>query len=177
MALRPGWRLAPCAVLLLAWAAMPAARAALFKYVDPLTRMASYSNYRPAQPGARELVLRIDAPRRRAPGNSRAPAAAAAPMRGPAIRGPAIRGPAIRGPAIRGPAIRGPAIRGPANFPRVDAARQRERDSDRRHILDTELRSVEAELARLLAGGAAPEHIGRRRADVAALRRELERLP
>ncbi|MFB9241723.1 hypothetical protein IV454_18795 [Massilia antarctica] len=142
--------------LLLAALGMPA-QSALFKYLDPVTRVASYTNYRPSQPGARELVPRLDAPARRGAPGARAPAFAAASVPRPEP-----------GP---GP---GP---GPANFPRIDATRQRELDAGRRYIIGTELQAAEAELARLLAGAAAPEHIGRRRGDVAALRRELERLP
>ncbi|RSZ61094.1 hypothetical protein HF313_16480 [Massilia atriviolacea] len=147
MALRPAARL--CCLLLVS--GMPAAQAALFKYVDPVTRMASYTNYRPSQAGARELALRLDGAPRRVAARVRSLATAAVAASGPML--------------------------GPANFPRIDAARQRELDTGRRHIIGTELQSAEAELARLLAGGAAPDQIGRRRGDVAALRRELERLP
>ncbi|WP_166884764.1 hypothetical protein [Massilia sp. CCM 8734] len=139
----------PCLGCLLLAGAVPAAQAALFKYVDPETHIASYTNYRPAQPGARELALRLDPPRRR-PAAARAPAMAVAAV--------------------------GRATLGPADFPRIDPARQQELDRGRRHIIGTELQTAEAELAQLLAAGGAPAHIGRRRGDVAALRRELERL-
>lgn len=33
------------------------ARAAIFKYIDPLTRMANYSNFRPVGHAARELII------------------------------------------------------------------------------------------------------------------------
>lgn len=82
---------------------------------------------------------------------------------------------------------------------RVDAAAQRARDSDARRILETELRKEEDKLAELQKAysGGSPERrgdeqnyaryqervnemkaaIGRKEADVAALRRELAKLP
>jgi hypothetical protein len=140
--------------LLLAMLVMPAARAVLFKYVDPVTRMASYTNFRPSQPGARELVLRPEPPPRRAASRGGStPTTHAAP-------------------GGRKP----PPMLGAANFPRIDAERQRELDADRKHIIGSELLAAQAELARLLAGRAPADRVGRRRSDVAALQRELARL-
>lgn len=87
-----------------------------------------------------------------------------------------------------------------AGGPRVDAADQRARDSDARLILQSELRKAEARHAELLKeynngtpdkiGGEARNHqkyldrvaelkagIERNEADIAGIRRELERLP
>lgn len=150
-------RLSCLACLLLAASCMPAAQAALFKYVDPVTRVASYTNFRPSQAGARELVLR-ELVRRSAPRRV-AQSMAAKPV-------------AIAASGVRAAM---PKL-GPANFPRIEARRQRELDMDRRHILSTELASAQADVARLLAGSAPADHIGRRRSDVAALERELARL-
>jgi hypothetical protein len=72
----------------------------------------------------------------------------------------------------------------PANFPRVEPDTQRLRDSDRRRILEEELRTEEEKLARLRseekAPGLAPERgqrlrddIGRSENNLAALKREL----
>ncbi|UOD29662.1 hypothetical protein INH39_30470 [Massilia violaceinigra] len=147
------------ACLLLAASTMPSAQAALFKYVDPVTRVASYTNFRPSQRGARELVLRElvlrreAAPRRVAPPGEPRPVALASSSPRAAV-----------------------AVVGPASFPRIDARRQRELDSDRKYILGTELMSAQADLARLLAGSAPADSIGRRRSDVAALERELARV-
>ena len=147
------------ACLLLAASSMPAAHAALFKYVDPVTRVASYTNFRPSQAGARELVLR-ELVRRAGPAPRRvAQAVAARPV-------------ALAGSSVRAAM---PTL-GPANFPRIEARRQRELDMDRKHILSTELASAQADVARLLAGSAPADHVGRRRSDVAALERELARV-
>ncbi|PHV06635.1 hypothetical protein CSQ96_14875 [Janthinobacterium sp. BJB412] len=135
--------------LLLAAVATPAAQAALFKYVDPATRVVSYTNFRPPMAGARELVLRPrSAPRRAAPSPAAGNARDGAPS----------------------------PMLGMADFPRTGAERQRELDADRKHIISTELQAAEAELERLLAGRAPPERVTRHRGDVAALRRELARL-
>ncbi len=149
------------ACLLLAASTMPSAQAALFKYVDPVTRVASYTNFRPSQRGARELVLRElvlrreTAPRRVSPPREPRPVALAMSSPRAAVTVAAV---------------------GPASFPRIDARRQRELDSDRKYILGTELMSAQADLARLLAGSAPADSIGRRRSDVAALERELARV-
>jgi hypothetical protein len=72
----------------------------------------------------------------------------------------------------------------PASFPRVEADTQRLRDTDRRRILEEELRSEEDKLARLRgeekAGGLSSDRVQRLRDDIgrsennlAALKREL----
>ena len=134
---------------LLAASGVPA-QAALYKYVDPVTHVASYTNFRPAQAGARVLAPRPDPPLAR-PRATLARAGAAG-------------------------AVARPALLGPAAFPRIDPARQRALDGDRKHIIATELELVQAELARLLAGRAGLDRIARQRGDVAALRRDLARL-
>ena len=72
----------------------------------------------------------------------------------------------------------------PANFPRVEADTQKLRDTDRRRILEEELRTEEEKLARLRGeeriADLAPERVQRLRDDIgrsqnnlAALKREL----
>jgi hypothetical protein len=66
--------------------------------------------------------------------------------------GPVLSVPASRQPAARGgvqPAVEERASVSPASFPRVDRDTQRTRDSDRRRILDDELKAEEDRLARL----------------------------
>lgn len=62
---------------------------------------------------------------------------------------------------------------------RVDALTQRQRDSDRRSILEAELASETAQLQRLqqAGGGDTNAALGRSRANVQALQRELALLP
>jgi hypothetical protein len=63
---------------------------------------------------------------------------------------PAVPAPAANGGAMRQGAAR-PAPASPANFPRVDNYAQRQRDNDRRDILNDELRAEEKKLADLKA--------------------------
>jgi hypothetical protein len=66
--------------------------------------------------------------------------------------GPVLSMPAPRLPAGRGavqPAVEERASVSPASFPRVDRDTQRTRDSDRRRILEDELKAEEDRLARL----------------------------
>ncbi|HSQ10962.1 MAG TPA: DUF4124 domain-containing protein [Burkholderiaceae bacterium] len=66
--------------------------------------------------------------------------------------GPVLSVPATRQPAARGsvqPAVEERASVSPASFPRVDRDTQRTRDSDRRRILEDELKAEEDRLARL----------------------------
>jgi hypothetical protein len=66
--------------------------------------------------------------------------------------GPVLSMPAPRSPAGRNsmqPAVEERASVSPASFPRVDRDTQRTRDSDRRRILEDELKAEEDRLARL----------------------------
>ena len=67
-------------------------------------------------------------------------------------------------PRKSGPARPAPSV-SPAAFPRVDSAAQRARDSDRREILEDELRSEEKKLAELKRdfNGGEPERNGNER--------------
>lgn len=102
-------------------------------------------------------------------------------------------------PAVRPSSPPPAASVSPASFPRVDSAQQRERDNDRREILHDELRSEEKKLADLKRefNNGEPERqgnernyqkyldrvaelkagIARKEADVAAIKRELSKLP
>jgi hypothetical protein len=102
--------------------------------------------------------------------------------------------PAVRTPA--NPARTTTANAAPADFPRVDAAAQRSRDSDRRRILEDELGREQARLEEIRKeyNGGEPERLGNERnyqkyldrverlkdditrseTNVAALQRELE---
>ncbi|MGH6609100.1 MAG: DUF4124 domain-containing protein [Burkholderiaceae bacterium] len=67
---------------------------------------------------------------------------------------PILTLPAQRMPQARGgvqPAVEQRAAASPASFPRVDGETQRTRDSDRRRILEDELRGEEERLAKLRA--------------------------
>ncbi len=67
---------------------------------------------------------------------------------------PILTLPASRVPQARSgvqPAVEQRASASPANFPRVDGDTQRTRDSDRRRILEDELKSEEERLAKLKA--------------------------
>ena len=68
-------------------------------------------------------------------------------------------------PARKGGAPRQAPAVSPAAFPRVDTAAQRARDSDRREILEDELRSEEKKLAALKSdfNGGEPERNGNER--------------
>jgi hypothetical protein len=66
---------------------------------------------------------------------------------GPVLSVPATRQPAARGSVL--PAVEERASVSPASFPRVDRDTQRTRDSDRRRILEDELKAEEDRLARL----------------------------
>lgn len=74
------------------------------------------------------------------------------------------------------PPLRGVAV---AGRERVDAAAQRERDSDRRRILESEWQREQGSLADLLRQGASADgaQLARTRANLQALRAELDRLP
>jgi hypothetical protein len=61
-------------------------------------------------------------------------------------------------------------------FPKVNAARQRERDTERRFIIEDELRTEQSALNQALASKAADRIIRRYQANVSALQREVERL-
>jgi hypothetical protein len=69
---------------------------------------------------------------------------------GPVLSVPAPRQPAGR-PATAAPAGEERASVSPANFPRVDRDTQRSRDTDRRRILEDELKVEEERLGRLRA--------------------------
>ena len=72
--------------------------------------------------------------------------------------------------------LRGVAV---AGRERVDAAAQRDRDSDRRRILESEWQREQGSLADLLRQGASADgaQLARTRANLQALRAELDRLP
>jgi hypothetical protein len=63
--------------------------------------------------------------------------------------GPVLTLPATRQPAASAQSAEPRAAVSPANFPRVDRDTQRTRDSDRKRILEDELKSEEEKLARL----------------------------
>jgi hypothetical protein len=93
---------------------------------------------------------------------------------------PILTVPAQRHPAGRGSAAARSEDRvtvSPANFPRVDRETQRLRDSDRRRILEDELRAEEERLARLKAeyNDGEPERRGDERND-ALYRERVQRL-
>lgn len=75
-----------------------------------------------------------------------------------------------------GRAAEGKAQATPASFARISAARQRELDSDRRAILEDELKEEQRALSAASAGHAARDVLQRHTANVAALQRELARL-
>jgi hypothetical protein len=115
------------------------------------------------------------------------------------LQAPKPRVTAMAGNAGAGPAAPTAPSASRSGEGRVDPAEQRGRDSDRRRILSDELRTEEAKLAELQRefNGGEPERRGdernfakfqqrvaemraaitRREADVAALRRELAKLP
>jgi hypothetical protein len=105
----------------------------------------------------------------------------------------------ISAPSPRAKAPRSSApVSTPGDFPRVDNAQQRARDSDRRDILNEELRSQEAKLAEMRTEfkGGEPDRLGNERnyakyqervaqlrdgisraeKDIEALRRELQNI-
>lgn len=93
---------------------------------------------------------------------------------------PILTVPAPRQPSGRGSAAGRSEDRvtvSPANFPRVDRETQRMRDSDRRRILEDELRAEEERLARLKAeyNDGAPERRSDERND-ALYRERVQRL-
>lgn len=127
------------------------AQAALFKQVDPVTHMASYTNYKP--PGtAREVIPKE-------------------PRSAPAAR-PAHNAPASGAASTGRENVS--ASTSQAGFPRVDADQQRRMDMDRKKILSDELQAVEAALRMAVGRQAGPEVIHRHESDMAALRRELD---
>lgn len=110
--------------------------------------------------------------------------------------------PATNGSAAGAGTSAGAAARpasSPEGFPRVDAATQKARDSDRRRILDEELKKEEVRLADLKKeyNNGEPERrgdernyqkyldrvaelkagIARKEADIASIRREIDKLP
>jgi hypothetical protein len=133
-------------LLLFLGACAGAAPAAVYKYIDPVTRIASYSNFRlPGQP-SRELTPPPSSARRHSG--------------------------KFKGDGKDAPA----RLLGMADFPRIDPARQRQMDADRKVIIGDELRAEETGLRQALAAHAPAESLHRRQADVDALRRELGRL-
>lgn len=93
---------------------------------------------------------------------------------------PILTVPATRQPAGRSSTAAGGEDRvtvSPANFPRVDRETQRMRDSDRRRILEDELRAEEERLARLKAeyNNGEPERRGDER-NYALYRERVQRL-
>lgn len=80
-------------------------------------------------------------------------------------------GPVNTIPAFKPPAKTAPA---PANFPKVDATTQRERDTDRRRILEQELSSEQKQLA--AAQKALAEQQAVRNGDERNYQRVLDRL-
>jgi hypothetical protein len=94
--------------------------------------------------------------------------------------GPVLSMPATRLPAGRSamqPAVEERASVSPASFPRVDRDTQRTRDSDRRRILEDELKAEEDRLARLRAeyNNGEPERRGDER-NFALYRERIQRL-
>ncbi|MES2320128.1 MAG: hypothetical protein V4631_21840 [Pseudomonadota bacterium] len=70
-------------------------------------------------------------------------------------------------------AARAAAAATPADFPRVSAARQRERDGGRRAILMAELAGEQQALGTAAAARAQADVLHRHQANIAALQREL----
>lgn len=66
-----------------------------------------------------------------------------------------------------------PAVATPASFPKVAAATQKERDSDRQKILNDELQSEQNALNDAIAKNASDDMIQRHKANIAALQREI----
>ncbi|MET3133297.1 hypothetical protein AAKU55_003587 [Oxalobacteraceae bacterium GrIS 1.11] len=126
------------------------AHAAVFKYVDAATRIANYSNFRPRGYAAREL---LPPPPPRAKSEPRF-------KQEPHLK---------QVPDVVGSV-------GAQAFPRVDPQRQRAMDVDRKQIIGDELAAEQAALRLAMGRNAAPDVLGRHRADVAALERELARL-
>ena len=93
---------------------------------------------------------------------------------------PILSVPASRVPQARSgvqPAVEQRASASPANFPRVDGETQRTRDSDRRRLLEDELRTEEERLAKLKAefNNGEPERRGDER-NFALYRERTQRL-
>lgn len=129
-------------LLLLGLAAAAQARSEVFVCTDESGRR-EYKNT-----GLTKGCRRVDLP-----GLSMVPAPkrAAAPAPAPA-------------PAVQTASAK-PASGGPADFPKVDNATQRARDSDRRRILEDEMRSEEEKLAELRKefNNGQPERMGNER--------------
>lgn len=138
------------AIALAVLSAQPA-QAALFKQVDPVSHMASYTNYKP--PGsAREVIPKE-------------------PRSEPVARPARSAGAA---PAGRGTRDTPSVSTDATGFPRIAADQQRRMDIDRKKILSDELQAVEGALRQAIGRQAAPEVIHRHESDMAALRRELD---
>ena len=96
-------------------------------------------------PAWADIYLCVDAHGRREMTDVKKPGCKALVISG-AIPAPPARAGAPRSGGNASPSVAAPA---PANFPRVDNSQQRARDSDRRGILNEELRSEEQHLATL----------------------------
>jgi len=75
---------------------------------------------------------------------------------------------------VEKPRVKSPPVATPSSFPRVDRALQRERDNDRRRILENELGNEEKLLAQAKKELAEQESV--RRADEKNYQRVLDRL-
>ncbi|MBP8310437.1 MAG: DUF4124 domain-containing protein [Burkholderiaceae bacterium] len=128
------------------------AQAQIFRCEGP-NGVVEYTNAPPAGPQAGRTCKTVDAtitviPAPKAPVRAAPPPAAAAPASGGAATGAAGTAPK---PAAS-----------PDGFPKVDPATQRTRDSDRRRILEDELKKEEARLAEIQKeyNGGEPERRG-----------------
>ena len=76
----------------------------------------------------------------------------------------------------KGSRIEAATAKSPANFPKVSAAVQKERDIDRRTILNDELQSEQNALIDAIVKKAADDIVLRHKANIAALKREIGNL-
>ncbi|RZI40344.1 hypothetical protein EGT07_23665 [Herbaspirillum sp. HC18] len=121
-------------------------QARVYQHVDPVTGAVTYSNF----PARGQEPEEVDAAPDRPAHHPNAPKAAS------------------RNAA--------PSAGAPANFPRVAAATQKERDTDRRKILNDELQSEQVALADAIARKAADDTVQRHKANIAALQREISNI-
>jgi hypothetical protein len=106
------------------------------------------------------------------------PAVAAAPAAAPRVTMPVVAAASAKAPSYAAQArMSGPRpVSVDAQFPIITAAVQRERDNERLIIIEEELRAEESLLAEAVAKSASQEVVRRYEDNVAALKREIDRL-